>query len=391
MLVTWELGGGLGHWGPIRAIAAELLKTGYEVSIAARDLFGAGAHLTHSQVRLFQAPHRVDPFRRPFETPQSYAHMLHNVGLGDEVGLLALVKAWREVIHSSNAEVVICEHSPIAMLACYSLQVPIIAMGTGFTLPPSPLPLLRPDDVRDQSQLVRDTDNTLNCVNRVAKRFCMAPLDDLSEIYTRADAQYLLTYPELDHFGPRTVGVYVGAELSSLEKTLKIEWPSGSGPKIFAYLKLFPGLDEAVHQLAKLDLPTIVFCPGLNTHEQTILNKVSRSLRVTSNPVDIDAIMQSAAIGICHGGHGLVAQLLMAGIPLVTFPLQLEQQLLCQRIANSSHPMGICISQGIQIREAVTALLDSDLYRLNAQRFAEQVRAGYESTGIDRIANSLAS
>jgi UDP:flavonoid glycosyltransferase YjiC (YdhE family) len=36
-LIAWELGSGLGHVGPLRAIGAELVRRGHSVAIAASN------------------------------------------------------------------------------------------------------------------------------------------------------------------------------------------------------------------------------------------------------------------------------------------------------------------------------------------------------------------
>ncbi len=42
MLLTWELGAGLGHLVPLRQLAIALVSRGHEVFVAARDITRAG-------------------------------------------------------------------------------------------------------------------------------------------------------------------------------------------------------------------------------------------------------------------------------------------------------------------------------------------------------------
>ena len=43
VLFAWELGGGMGHLLPHRALLAALLKKGHTVHVASRDAIGAGS------------------------------------------------------------------------------------------------------------------------------------------------------------------------------------------------------------------------------------------------------------------------------------------------------------------------------------------------------------
>jgi hypothetical protein len=386
VLITWELGGGLGHLVPIATLANGLLERGYKVTVAVRDLVSAGTILTSSNLQLLQAPHRIEPFRRTFDPPFTYAQMLHNLGFGSDDGLFALVSAWRNLIRLVNADVIVCEHSPIALLACQSLGVETIQVGTGFTIPPHPLPMLR--DVQNSKlveQCCENEQQTLEILNRTAARLDIPTVDSLSQIYSRSQQCFLLTYPELDHFGERAQTPYVGVELDDTGIVGQPMWPAGHGPRIFAYLKPLTGFREAVRQLLRLGFPTIIYAPGLSVSEATEAAGVSSNVRISTSPVNIKSITKSCDVTVCHGGHGLVSQMLLAGIPLVTIPTQLEQSLLCRRISECAEPLVANVADVAQLGAAVDRVIRESSYKLAARKFSQKYSGAANMRGMMEV------
>ncbi|PHQ33160.1 hypothetical protein CEE69_22120 [Rhodopirellula bahusiensis] len=368
VLITWELGGGLGHLTPIRTLAGKLLDRGHEVCLAVRDLVSAGSLFEGLPVSYYQSPHRIEPFRPEIDPPVTYEHMLHNIGFGTEPGLNALSSAWVQIFEHCKPDAVLFEHSPVAMFAARAYGFRKAVTGTGFTVPPTPLPLIRPWMRSDESGLQAGRRRTLSMVNAVAGRFGNPPLGDLSEIYGDADV-FLRTYPELDHFGRRQAACYVGIDVDDNGK--KPQWPYGDGPKIFAYLKPFQGFQDAILQIHRLKLPTIVFCPGLRKEDVVNLETAYPSMLFSTELLCMNHVAVHCDVAVCHGGHGMVARMLIAGVPVVAIPLQLEQTLLSQRLAESGAGIQLAIKDVSQLGEAINHILANEKYYQNAGRMSE--------------------
>ena len=101
----------------IRPIAAELCRRGHRVLLAAREVAHAATVLEGTGVTLLAAPFKLGPASEGPQTPCSFAHILHNVGWDSEVGLGGLVDAWRAIYEMVKPDVIVCEHSPTALLA----------------------------------------------------------------------------------------------------------------------------------------------------------------------------------------------------------------------------------------------------------------------------------
>jgi len=388
VLITWELGGGLGHLLPLRGLAGRLVDHGHFVSLAARDLVAAGKLFTGLPVCFYQAPHRIEPFKPDFDPPITYQHMLHNIGFGTEAGLVALTSAWRSIFTSCNPDVVIFDHSPIAMFAGRGMEFRKAMLGTGFTVPPTPLPIIRPWKNSGASDWTLRHRQTTSTANLVAARLGFPALDALDDIYEEA-TPFLCTYAELDHFGKRPSVNYIGITADSVG--IKPVWPYGEGPKMFAYLKPGEYFHEAVSQLYKLRFPCIVFCSTLPHQDVRRLEGEFPSIVFCKEAVNLELVVQDCDIAICHGGHGFVARMLLAGIPVVSLPLQLEQTLLSMRLASSGAGVYLPTEHVSQLGAAINHVCSTSGFHKAAMEISETYSASFGEDAWQSVVSRVES
>lgn len=374
ILIAWELGGGLGHLIPMRTLVTELLDRGHGVTLAVRDLVAAGKAFGDLPVKFFQAPHRIEPFRSTFDPPSTYGHILNNIGFGSAEGLQALAAAWQSIFASVDPSLALFDHSPTAIFAARGMEFRKGQIGTGFTIPPKPFPLVRPWVNHIEASWEEDDRRTLQLANQAAARLGMRPLDSLEEIYASTDKTFLATYPELDHFGPRPDASYGGVEF--IEEGAHPQWPAGDGPKIFAYLSRFRGFEEALSQIGKLRLPAIVFSPSLLPGEILQFGHAFPSVTFTSTPLNLERVVHECQVAVCHGSHGLISRMLLAGIPCVAMPLHLEQALLCQRLVQFGGGIHLPKENVGQLGVAISYVNSENSLRAAAMRF----RSTYSSS-----------
>jgi hypothetical protein len=285
---AWELGANLGHVTTIAPVADELMRRGHRVVAALRDV--SRAELL-GDVEVLAAPF-CHTLRRKVVT---YADLLANAGFADETTLGSLVKAWQCVFMLTKPDVVVCDHSPTAILAARAVGLRCVTLGTGFGVPPnaSPLPNLVDGLASFEEPLVAN-------VNRIT------PIGQLADLYYGCEAHLLTTVAELDHFGSRQGVEYFGPLTGGFGSRPK--WPSGKGPRVFAYLKPFAGLEPLLGILDRKNLPRLVVLP------QTEL-------------VDLNTAIEEADLVISHASHGVTAAAVLRGRPTLVFPTQAEQYL----------------------------------------------------------------
>jgi UDP:flavonoid glycosyltransferase YjiC (YdhE family) len=172
ILLTWELGGGLGHLVNLLPLAKHLRQQGHRVAAALRDLSRVYEFFQGLDVTCLQAPikTRVDDNR--FDPPRTFSHILYNTGFGDYEELSWMTAAWRHLYDLVQPDLIVFDHSPMALLAARGCKAKRALIGTGFFCPTDsyPLPNLRPwlQD-QDPAQLCRDEDHVLSNVNRLLR------------------------------------------------------------------------------------------------------------------------------------------------------------------------------------------------------------------------------
>lgn len=391
VLLAWELGGGAGHCVNLQPIAAELVARGCHVWFAARDLATARRVFADLPVRYLPAPYLVGHAALPIFPALSLAHILHNIGFGEDSQLDVLTSAWRHLMDAVKPDVLVCEHAPTALLASRRRSMRRVVIGTGFFSPPdvSPLPDLRfwmPG--APPERLVQDETAILDRVNRLLTRDGLPPLARLARLYADADANFLLTFPELDHYPQRQEAAYWG--MWSLRHRRQAEWPEGMGPRIFAYLKPLAGSQDPLAMLAALrdvGLPSLVYMaaadsPRLRRYE-------TPHLRLTSEPVDIRSVAAACDVAILNGNAGTSTELLLAGVPQLNVPLFLEQTVFSKLVAAQGAGLVANPRRPEQFGPRLRMILDGDAYRGAARRFAQR-HAGFRAqASIDGIVAAI--
>ena len=209
---TWELGQGFGHLVRYLAIIRRLLERGDEVYFLAKDAERARTVFATLAVHVEQIEPGYTPPEETLSTLNSYAEILHKFGFFAPDALERQLQPWCQTLTTLQPDVLVVDHSPTALLANRICQKPMISSGSGFTLPPrtSPMRPLRYWAVGNRDALAVTERLVLRVVNEVLRRAGIAPLSDLCDLLL-ADCEWLLTYAELDHYGTRDGGRYLGS------------------------------------------------------------------------------------------------------------------------------------------------------------------------------------
>jgi UDP:flavonoid glycosyltransferase YjiC (YdhE family) len=123
--------------------------------------------------------------------------------------------------------------------------------------------------------------------------------------------------------------------------------------------------------IAALGLRAIVCAPGIA--EDLRRKYESPRVIVSTRPFRLDRLLADCDLAIGYAGHAMTAGMLVAGIPLLLLPTQLERFLLATRVASMG--AGVAVNPEMPVpdyRALIRTLLDETSYRENAQRFAKK-------------------
>lgn len=369
VLLTWELGGGLGHLVNLRPFATELSRRGHRVGAVLKDTSAAALVFKGAQVKFFAPPSLCTPAVAN-ERPSTFAQILCNNGFNDEETLWSRANAWRKIFIDCRPDLVVFDHSPTALVASQGLAIHRIAVGTGFFTPPNcyPLPALRSVEEIDAEACRHDEDSLLERINRVLARWSVPPLSRLSQLYADLDRNYLATFRELDHYPNRGVSRYIGCWSAEIGRAPA--WPPGSGPRIYVYVKPFPAVEELMAVLGALGLPTLVYASGFS--EAVLSQFQTKHLRFFSDPLDISQVSKQCDLAILNGNHGTTVEMLLAGKPSLQIPLHLEQAIFAEAVVRLGGAMRVGNRDGGRIAAVLSEMLGDDKYRKAASHFANR-------------------
>jgi UDP:flavonoid glycosyltransferase YjiC (YdhE family) len=369
ILFAWELGGHAGHCAALVPLIADLRSRGHAVFLAACDV--ATAHRMRGElgVQILPTPSSpLPPLRQA--APRSFAHILANVGFADAERLASHIEAWRNLLKLAGPDIIVAEHAPTALLASRGLDCRRVAMGTGFTLPPqiSPWPDLRPW-LDGGEHLPADEEALLDRVNSALFHSQITPLERLASIYSDVDARVLVAFPELDHQGNRPAEKYFGSW--SLPIDSLPTWPDTAGPRVFAYVKTYPGIWNAaavVQALVQQQCSALVYLGGAGV--ESLATSPAPHVQIVNEPVNIHQVATEADAAILNGTAVTTAEMLLGGTPVLQVPISLEQTLMANRIVELGAGILIDARRPDLLSASIRRICDDSLYRDSAIAFA---------------------
>lgn len=335
-LFVWEQGANLGHLSNLRLPMEVALREGFDVWLAVRELHRVHEVFSDLPVHYLQAPLSISHRNNSPVKIQSYGQLIYQQCFGNDAELASLISAWRALYELVQPQVIIAEHAPIALAAFHDLPVRKIHLGTGFTVPPVSeevdIPFGLFPDVEPtkalQEELLRQDATLLSSLNGALRRAGAAPLGRVGDIFSGVDAEFILSWPQFDHFGARRNARYLGIDAPQIASLP--DWPAGSAPAVFGYLETFPSVEFLLRDLQATRLRCLLYIRGLSV---ALRNRFSSQCMVfVDHLVDVQAVARDANWVINHGSHGTASLFSSVGLPQLLIPRHQEQLLLSLRL-----------------------------------------------------------
>jgi len=112
------------------------------------------------------------------------------------------------------------------------------------------------------------------------------------------------------------------------------------------------------------------------------------NVSILFTPVQTEQFVHECDLVIGHGGHGLLTQSLLAGTPVLSFPLTLEQRLHAEKIQSLGAGLSSDLNAHGNFRELITRMLDDLSFRNTATAFQKKHNSlGEAKSNLNRVVN----
>lgn len=380
ILFAWELGGGLGHVGPMERLATALTGLGHKAVFAVKDV-ALSRQLLGRRWPVFQAPMGASAARSLSSGGAgSYADILAVRGFADADELEPQLLTWMDLIDQLRPDLLIADHSPTALLACYGI-VPSVIVGYGFYVPPHHLPAL--PTFRDGVAPVATERAILEAIRTVQARSNRPAPETLPKLFAGRHV-HCYSVRELDPYAEfRAPGPFGPIEdrpgLHALPKP----------PALFAYLSGGdPRSQDIATALAELSafkrVPVHAYVRSAN---QILLRFLARSgVRIYDRPPPLAQVISDATAVLSHGGGGITHAALFAGRAQIVSPSHIEAHLTASRLQTLGAGAGIDgRADAAGIRDLISHALSSRALQDNAMDLASSVRARLPGGALEHL------
>jgi hypothetical protein len=308
------------------------------------------------------------------------------------VELEMLARAWRGLFDLVQPDIVLYEHAPTALVASHAYGFKKVLVGSGFMVPPAEegqagpfLPFMTTPRTADVTAALQADDALLLAlINTALARVGVAQLPSLARIYTQADQRFLMTLPQLDHFGERSGQPYLdtgppGAQSAPL-------WPPGTGPKVYGYLQHIPSLEKLLQDLLAAKVCALLVVR--NVPPELKRAYTSDQMHFSDTLVDLNPVAREAAWAINHANINTATVFVKAGIPQLLIPRHQEQLFVALRLVDQGSVVMAYQDQPGFAKE-INALMTNTRYRECAAQLQAQCVAAGSKDAADFIRQSF--
>jgi hypothetical protein len=374
VILCSELGRGFGHLAKLADYAVELEAQGYSVKLVCSDLHDAHQIPEFFDIAIFQAPvFREASLELGVDDVDylNYSTILRRNGYRDIHTLAPLLRGWLHIQATLNADIVVADHAPTAILAAKLLKIPSIITGSGYCVPPLTTPLKSVQPWRDvpEAELTIEDQALLRVVNDtvVELGFGDVRLKNAKELFEES-AQWIFSIPEMDHYGARDQP-YVVRWTNSTPRLSPV-WPRAQGDKILVNLhadSLY--LHALLEQLQLSNLPVLAVIPEVSNGMMERYHNTNINLQ--REMVDLKQAVDQCNVFINDADHDIVYELMSYGVPSIFLPSRADQIMLAYQLSQQGYSfVGPATAEELNLLALLKMSKDQDQVWLNCSHLS---------------------
>jgi hypothetical protein len=224
----------------------------------------------------------------------------------------------------------------------------------------------------------------LALINTALARMGVPQLPSLARIYAQADQRFLMTLPQLDHFGERSGQHYLGVGPTSAQPAPS--WPPGTGPKVYGYLQHIPSLEKLLQDLLAAGVCALLVVR--NVPPELKRAYTSDQMHFSDTLVDLNQVAKDADWVINHANINTATVFVKAGIPQLLIPRHQEQLFVALRMVDHGSAV-LAYQDQPGFAKEIDALLTQARYRECAVQLQGQCAAAHLNDAAGFIRQSL--
>lgn len=367
ILFVSELGAGLGHIAPLKAVADQVLaqrsdSAQYECVFSVKDCVGAHQAFTGAAFPMLPAP-VSEPSQTAITRTSSYSEVLEQIGYLKKDRLTSTLSAWDDVLTLLKPDLIVADHSPSLCLAARG-RIPVALIGSAHTMPPVNLP--RYPSLRAGVAPAQYQEAMLRNINSVLTDRGQPTLSALPELLN-TEKRFVFSLPQADPYAGLRNEELLGSYNEGLRRT---DLPDE--PHLFLYAGAVPEyLDPIIQAVSQTKAKISAYLGNTNTAAAQFLKL--RGGHIYSKPPELSEILPTVTAVMSHGGAGLSQAALIVGRPQIIVPIHFESEATAGRLENLGVGKGIRSANVDDLKNAVSAVMEVRRFSENAQNVARTI------------------
>src|SRR5262249_9708319 len=317
ILVTYELGAGLGHLNRLVAVAKRLQGEHNWVFALPDRALGEPIvrRVFGDKARVLEGVHWPvpnDPNLRKIAT-HTFADVIAIIGFDDSGKLSAKTTHWHAIFRQVAPNLIIADFAPTLRLAIGD-KLPFVVVGNGYTVPPRGrlLPPIRHWETKVSALSRANEARLLTAVNIVRTQLHGKAIDFFSDLFS-GEHTFVCTLPEFDPYQRFRCAPTLWP-FNIPDVPLGPPVAQRSGPTIFVYLPAnHPALSSVISALNDVTVLSGIYVPGMSA--QVLAKRCGQTVRIHGKPADLAQVLPNTSLLIHHGGLGTAYAGLLAGVP----------------------------------------------------------------------------